>query len=312
MHNRYYSDIGKKGDESSMEWQHIEYFQVVARIQHITRAAAALSISQPALSRSIARLEEELGVPLFERQGRTIRLNHYGQLFLKRTDRILKEFQDGKQEIQDLLNPDYGEVSFGFMPTLGTYLIPTLVGAFHADYPHVHFQLKESGNDLLIKQLKSGEIDFCLVSAIETDKQINWTPLWSEELFVIVPSNHRLAGSKVVTLKEIAKESFILLKRGSGLRSITTQLFHEAGLSPNITFEGEEVHTIAAFVAAGLGVTIIPDFKGFDWSNVSRLRLHSPKCKRVIGLASVEGRYLSPTAKRFQQFITDYFTVTNR
>ncbi|MBZ5753917.1 LysR family transcriptional regulator [Metabacillus rhizolycopersici] len=290
-----------------MEWQQIEYFQVVARLQHITRAAEILLISQPALSRSIARLEEELGVPLFERQGRSISLNSYGQLFLQRADRIMKEFQDGKQEIQDLLDPDYGNVSFGFMPTLGTYLIPNLINSFRSNYPNINFQFKQNGNDLLLKQLDSGEIDFCLVSSIESKDQFQWIQLWREELFLIVPSIHHLAKHESITLQEIADEPFVLLEKGNGLRGITDQLFEEAGITPKITFEGEEVHTVAAFVAAGLGVTIIPEFKGIDWNNITRIRLRAPNSQRVIGLAWVEGRYLSPAAKRFQQFILNYF-----
>lgn len=290
-----------------MEWQQFEYFQVVARMEHITRAAETLSISQPALSRSIARLEEELGVPLFERQGRTIRLNHYGELFLKRVDRIMKEFQEGKQEIQDLLDPGYGEVSVGFMPTLGTYLIPNLISSFQVDYPNVNFRFKQNPNDSLLAQLESGEIDFCLVSSIEDNPQVQWIQLWSEELFIIVPSHHRLAHYESITLQEIADEPFVLLEKGNGLRGITDQLFQEAGISPKVTFEGAEVHTIVAFVAAGLGVTLIPDFKGVDWDKISRIRVQSPNCQRVIGLAWLEGRYLSPSAKRFQQFIINYF-----
>lgn len=291
-----------------MEWQQIEYFQVVARLQHITRAAETLLISQPALSRSIARLEEELGVPLFERQGRSIILNSYGQLFLKRVDRMINEFQDGKKEIQDLLDPDYGEVSFGFMPTLGTYLIPNLISSFRVNYPNVNYRFKQNGNDLLLKQLESNEIDFCLVSSIEAKSQFQWVQLWREELFIIVPSSHHLANHESITLQEIANEPFVLLEKGNGLRGIADQLFQEAGISPKITFEGEEVHTIAAFVAAGLGVTLIPEFKGIDWDKISRIRLRTPNCQREIGLAWVEGRYLSPAAKRFRQFIINYFT----
>ncbi|WP_050182904.1 LysR family transcriptional regulator [Domibacillus robiginosus] len=290
-----------------MEWQQIEYFRVVARMQHITNAAEVLSISQPALSRSMAKLEEELGVPLFERQGRTIKLNEYGQLFLERADRIIKEFQEVKQEIQDLLDPEYGEICLGFMPTLGTYLIPNLVRSFQADYPNVKFQFKQNGNDLLLKQLEAGEIDFCLVSSIADNKQIEWTQLWNEELFLIVPSDHPLSRHESVTLQEIAKETFVLLEKGNGIRGITDRLFDEAGISPEITFEGEEIHTIVAFVAAGLGVTLIPEFKGIDWTRVSRIRIRSSNVQRAIGLASVKGRYVSPAAKRFQRFVTDYF-----
>jgi DNA-binding transcriptional LysR family regulator len=223
-------------------------------------------------------------------------------------NRIMNDLQEGKREIQALLDPNFGEVSFGFMPTLGTYLIPNLISSFRSDYPKVNFRLKQNNTDLLLKQLEANEIDFCLVSFIEESTKVKWKKLWSEELFLIVPADHHLANMESITLQAIANEPFVLLEKGNGLRSITDQLFKEAGINPKITFEGEEVHTITAFVAAGLGVTVIPDFKGVDWEKVSRIRIDSPNCKRAIGLAWVEDRYLSPTAKRFQQFIMNYFT----
>lgn len=116
---------------------------MLARMEHVTRAAEALSISQPALSRSISRFEEEVGVPLLERQGRSIKLNQYGRMFLNRVDRIMSEFQKGKQEIQDLLEPGQGQVSLGFLHTFSTNLIPDLLASFRAGYPNINFQLKQ-------------------------------------------------------------------------------------------------------------------------------------------------------------------------
>ncbi|WP_027416751.1 LysR family transcriptional regulator [Aneurinibacillus terranovensis] len=290
-----------------MEWQQLEYFQTVARLQHMTHAAESLSISQPALSRSIARLESELGVPLFERQGRSIVLNRYGRLFLKRVNRIVKELQEGKQEIRDLLDPEYGEVSLGFLHTLGTHLIPDLIGAFRTHYPKVSFQLNQNKSLSLLEQLEAGEIDLCLVTPLETRLQIKWAKLWSEEVFIIVPAGHPIAGCESILLEELADEPFIFLKKGYGFRKITDRLCEEAGINPRVTFEGEEVHTIAGLVAAGLGIAFIPDIKELNWSKISRIRVEWPKCERVIGMAWVEGRYLSPAAKQFRQFVVDYF-----
>jgi DNA-binding transcriptional LysR family regulator len=290
-----------------MEWQQLEYFQTLARMQHMTRAAETLSISQPALSRSIARLEEELGVPLFDRQGRSIILNRYGHLFFMRVNRILKEFQEAKQEIQDLIDPEHGEVSLGFLHTLGTNLIPDLIGSFRSLYPKINFQLRQNHSYWLLEQLRAGELDLCLLASMEPNLPIEWKRLWSEELFVIVPKGHRLAHRESIMLKEIADESFIFIKKGYALRITTDQLFQQAGITANITFEGEEVATVAGLVAAGLGVSLLPDLKGLDQSKLSKIRVRWPKCERVIGLAWVEGRYLSPAAKQFQQFVLDYF-----
>jgi DNA-binding transcriptional LysR family regulator len=290
-----------------LEWQQLEYFQTVARVQHMTQAAEILSISQPALSRSIAKLEDELGVPLFERQGRSIILNHYGQLFLKRVNRILKEFQEGKQELKALLDPGYGEVSLGFLHTLGPETIPNLIGSFRSTYPKVTFLLNQNNSSSLIKQMELGEFDLCLITPPDTKLEIQWVKLWSEELFVIVPVGHPLENRESIVLDEIADELFISVKKRNALRQITDQLFQEAEINPKIVFEGEELHTIAGLVASGFGVSLIPNIKDLDPSKIAKIRVRWPKCERSIGIAWVEGRYLSPSVKQFKEFVINYF-----
>lgn len=290
-----------------MEWQQLEYFQTVARLQHMTLAAETLSVSQPALSRSISRLERELGVPLFERQGRSIVLNRYGQLFLVRVNRMMKEYEEGRQEIQDMLSPENGEVSLGFLHTLGVHLIPELIKRFRELYPKITFQLHENNTSSLVDELASGGIDLCMATPKEAKLQIKWAKLWSEELFVLVPAGHRLAGRSSILLQEIEHEPLISFKQGNGLRKITDSLCQEAGISPRITFEGEEVHTIAGLVASGLGVALLPDTKGIDHNELAFVSVRSPVCQRDIGIAWVEGRYMSPAVKTFRQYVIDYF-----
>ncbi len=113
-----------------MEWNQLQYFQVMARLQHFTRAAETLLISQPALSRSISRLEEELGVTLFDRQGHTVTLNRYGQVFLNRVNCAMQEISEGIKEIQHLVDPSKGSVSLGFVHSQGSNLVPDLLGLF--------------------------------------------------------------------------------------------------------------------------------------------------------------------------------------
>lgn len=290
-----------------VEWQQFEYFQTLARMQHVTQAAEALSISQPALSRSIARFEDEIGVPLFDRQGRSIRLNKYGHIFLKRVDTIMKEFHEGKQEIKDLLNPAKGEVSLGFLHTLSTSHIPDLLASFRTHYPKVNFRLGQGPSHNLIDQLQSGEFDLCLITPLEIKSPVVCKPLWNEELFVIVPTDHKYAHRKKMTLEEIADEPFIHLKEGFSLRITIEHLFKEADITPKITFEGEEADTVAGLVAAGLGVSILPNLKGTDQSKISQIPIKSPRCQRTIGMAWVEGRYLSPATEKFKQFVLDHF-----
>ncbi|QYM62450.1 DNA-binding transcriptional regulator, LysR family [Bacillus subtilis] len=291
-----------------MEWEQLEYFQTLARMQHVTKAAKSLSITQPALSRSIARLENHLGVPLFDRQGRSISLNQYGHIFLRRVQAMMKEYTEGKEEIQALLKPDQGVVSLGFLHTLGTTLVPDLIGSFQQEYPNIAFQLKQNHSYWLLERLKSGDLDLCLLASIKPEDPIQWIKLWSEELFVFVPNDHPLASRESITLNEIAGERFILLKKGYALRMTVDELFEKANIQPNIMFEGEEATTAAGFVAAGLGISILPDLKGLDQSKITKIRVSWPECQRVIGIAWIKGRFLSPVAETFKQYVISHFS----
>ncbi|MEC1681558.1 LysR family transcriptional regulator [Bacillus mojavensis] len=291
-----------------MEWEQLEYFQTLAQMQHVTKAAHSLSITQPALSRSIARLENHVGVPLFDRQGRSIKLNKYGEIFLRHVHAMMKEYTEGKEEIQALLQPDQGEVSLGFLHTLGTTLVPDLIGSFQQKYPDITFQLKQNHSYWLLERLKSGDLDLCLLASIKPEKLIRWIQLWSEELFVFVPNNHPLSHRESISLTEVADERFILLKKGYALRMTVDELFEKADIQPNIMFEGEEAATAAGFVAAGLGISILPDLKGLDQSKITKIRVSWPECQRVIGIAWIEGRFLSPVAETFKQYVISHFS----
>ncbi|MBU8709046.1 LysR family transcriptional regulator [Bacillus subtilis] len=291
-----------------MEWEQLEYFQTLARMQHVTKAAKSLSITQPALSRSIARLENHLGVPLFDRHGRSISLNQYGYIFLRRVQAMMKEYTEGKEEIQALLKPDQGVVSLGFLHTLGTTLVPDLIGSFQQENPNIAFQLKQNHSYWLLERLKSGDLDLCLLASIKPENPIQWIKLWSEELFVFVPNDHPLASRESITLNEIAGERFILLKKGYALRMTVDELFEKADIQPNIMFEGEEAATAAGFVAAGLGISILPDLKGLDQSKITKIRVSWPECQRVIGIAWIKGRFLSPVAETFKQYVISHFS----
>lgn len=290
-----------------MELHQLEYFRVVAHLQHMTRAAETLNMSQPALSKSIAHLEQEVGAPLFDRQGRSIVLNRYGQMLLKHAEHILQEWDKAKQEIQDIVSPGHGEVTLGFIHTLGMEIVPELMAEVRRIFPHLNFTFSQSTSLRLLRQLEAGEVDLCLTQPIQsTTVQVNWRKLWSEELFVIVPKHHHLAYRQSIALHEIAGEPFISIRKGNSLRKIIDHFLQKANVSPNVIFSGEEVHTVAGFVGAGHGVSLVPNIKGLDQYNLAKISVSDMRCERDIGLALVEGRYLSPTTERFIDFIEAY------
>lgn len=291
-----------------MDFHQLKYFQVLARMQHMTHAAEHLSLSQPALSRSMAKLEEELGVPLFERHHRMIRLNRYGELFLKRVDRMLREMDEGRRELFELIHPERGEICLGFLHTLGTSIIPDLIRDFKKKYPAVHFQLVENHSYSLVEDLLNGKLDLCLLAKpISMLPSVQWTPLWEEEIYATLPPHHRLSGSKEIHLSELKDEHFIMLKKGYALRQTTDKMFQKHGLTPEISFESEEAATIAGMVGAGLGVSLLPDLKGLDQSSISQVHLCEAECHRIIGIAAMDEGYLSPSAQNFKQFVLERF-----
>lgn len=286
-----------------MEWQQIEHFVVVAKLQHMTRAAERLSLSQPALSRSIAKLEAELGVPLLDREGRTVRLNRYGEQFLLRAERVLEEMRLAREDIASLLDPDHGMVALSFLKSLGAVVMPKLLGEFLKQHPAVRFQLHQQSTRVMLGQLERGEVDLVLSSMTETAESIEWVYLWEEEMFAYVPAEHPLAGRSAVSLEELAAYPFITVKQGYGLRDVTDRLFAQAGLQPAIALEGEDTLTVVGFVASGLGVSLLPLVPALPAAGAVCLRLAPDGCSRSIGLARRKGAFLSPAAQKFEQFL---------
>ncbi|WP_445505555.1 LysR family transcriptional regulator [Niallia sp. 03091] len=290
-----------------MEWNQLEYFQTLARIQHFTQAAKILHITQPALSRSIAKLEEELGVPLFERQGRKVCLNRYGKMFLKRIEVAITEVEKGKQELLEELNPNSGTVSLAFLHITGTQLVPTILREFGKKYPNIQFELSQFSNDVAMQKLEQGKCDFFITSSVVLKEGIRKLDLLTEELFVAVPTGHHLSQNKEIELYQIMDEPFIGIKPNCGLRDTLDLFFQKMGFTPKIKFEGEEVITVAGLVSAGLGVSILPATPALQMDGISWLKLKEPRCSRNIGIAWSENHYMPPSAQLFRKFIIEQY-----
>ena len=159
-----------------MELNQLEYFIALAHIKNFTKAAKSLNVSQPALSRSISRLEKDLNIPLFIRDSRKVNLTQYGQTFLTYAERILQELETARQDITNMAEPDSGVVNLSFMHSLGAYLVPDLLKEFRKIYPKIQFRLNQNHSFLLSKQLLKGESDLCLCSAPINMDGIAWVP----------------------------------------------------------------------------------------------------------------------------------------
>lgn len=283
------------------DWNHLHYFRLVGRLQHVTRAAEQLGISQPALSRALAQLNARVGVPLLQRSGRSIRLTHYGEKFLHRVERAFCEIDQGRLELDDMAKPEKGTVALGFLRTLGTEFVPRLVRRFRADYPQVQFGFAQSNSAGLATQLDHGELDLIFTAAPGDHAAFSWTKIADQELRLIVPLSHSLARRRSVTLNQVAHESFVSFKPGHAMRRLTDELCQAAGFTPRYSFEGDESGSVPGFVAAGFGVAIMPAESNTNPEVVS-LRIAKPAARRPIGIGWVEHRFLSASARAFRDF----------
>jgi DNA-binding transcriptional LysR family regulator len=291
-----------------MELQQLEYFRVVARTEHVTQAAEKLAITQPALSRAMARLERELGIALFDHRGRTVRLNRYGRAFLRHVDRALGAIGEGRREVSELADREAGVIAFGFAHALGTRVVPDLIAGFRQDHPRARFQLLQNASHIILEGLEAGEVDLALVSPVPpTSERVESIELASEELFLTVPHDHRLAKRRNVQLAELHDDTFVCLRKGYALRTLTDAFCAQAGFVPKIAFEGEEIATLRGLVAVGLGVAIIPAAPGE--SGPPQLRITQPICGRSIGLLWEPGRYQPELTQRFRHHIIAAYSV---
>lgn len=286
-----------------METHQLRYFLAVAQTGRFTSAAKACNVSQPSLSIQIAKLEEELGGPLFERTRKGGRLIARGETFLPRAKAILEQMESAREDAKALSGLTLGKVSLGCMPTTGAHLLPPILSAFRKAYPKIQVQLKEESSPDLARDLEQGEVELAIMDEAGLRPGLDHQTILTEELLLALPARHPLAGRKGLTLKQVADEPFILMKSGHGFRQITLDLYRKAGLEPKVVFESGGIETVQALVAAGLGISLVPQmvakFAGVAYASVSH-----PKGARTLSLAWRKKAPLSSAAEALKKTIT--------
>ena len=306
-----------------MELQVLRWFREVADGATVTETAERARITQPALSRALARLEGEVGTPLLTRSGRTLTPTPAGRMFKQHADQVIDQYDLGLRAVTELVDPAHGLVPLAFLQTLGTWLVPRLVSSFRRDHPQVRFELHQHGEASILQELLDGAADLILTSATFGHPQVTWRRLLIEPLRLVVPPRHPLARRKRIRLAEVADEPFILLREGYALRVLTERLCAEAGFAPKIAFEGEEVETLRALVAAGLGVALLPparatptpvrsvdadtaadtDANADETDPAPQLHVTDVDSTRELGLAWLTGRELPPASAAFRDHV---------
>ncbi len=293
-----------------MELSQLRYFLAVARHLSFTRAAESLPLSQPSLTNQIRRLERELGVELFIRTTRRVRLTPAGEDFVKAAQQILNLVEAAQLEMHEFSGLKRGRVLLGTIPTVGAFSLPPLLAEFRSLFPGVELALQEEGSDVLLQLLLDEAIDLAIVTAGEEHPSgaLERRCLVVDEMVALLPDSHPLADRQAVALPELANEQFVLFKPGYGLRRVVLDACAAAGFQPKIAFETAQRETIYAMVQAGLGITLLPrsGIHGteYTWRLVP---LQPPAIEREVSLAWKAKRRPSEAAKAFHAFLVGKF-----
>jgi DNA-binding transcriptional LysR family regulator len=275
---------------------------VVAREQHVTRAARKLGTPQPTLSRRIARLEEELGVELLARPGRQVRLTAGGRTLWAAVERALDELDHGLHQVLDDTSPDRGRVAVGFLHTLGPVVVPRILREFRALHPGIRFDLVQDGHDVMLARLREGTVDVCLTSPVPDDPAFAAHPLQEQRLTALVPAGHPLAARPRLRLGQLSGETFVGLKPGYGIRRITDAWCIGAGFTPQLAFAGDDIDTVRGLVAAGLGLALLPAEPDRPLAGTVEVAV-SPGATRTIGVVWARERQQTPPGALFRAFL---------
>jgi len=281
--------------------RHIRYFQAVAEHFSFTKAAAALHVSQPALSQLVKQLEEELGAQLFDRTGRTTRLTDAGEAYLQYVRRASQELQEATRAIHDVSDLSRGALRLAVTPTFTTYLVGPLVEAFHSRYPGITLNVREISQENIEEMLLAGELDVGIAFGEVHSPDIDATPLLDETLALVVSTLHPLAKVKSVGLQTLNAESLVLLSKEFATREQIDGYCRKHGIHPRVLMEANALGAVIEIVRRTPLSTLLPAKTALAQDNLVAIALEPERLTRTAVLMRRRDAYQSFAARAFTE-----------
>ncbi|BEV15599.1 LysR family transcriptional regulator [Herbaspirillum sp. DW155] len=285
-----------------MEFRQLRYFLAVAEHLHFTVAAERLGIAQPPLSQQIIKLEREIGTKLFMRYPRRVELTEAGVLFKERAKRVLDEAHDALEHVKKAARGESGHLSIGFAgSTVFHPQVATTLRRFRQSYPGVLVKTEESNSTALLDKVIEGHVDCAIVRLPLSCGELLTVPLIEEEMIAVLPAGHRLGRLRSIELAQLSSDSFILFPRpiGPDLYDSIISACRLASFSPKVEMESPQLSSTVNMVAAGFGVTLIPEsIRQIHATGVTYQRLRNKSLKTTIALV-VKPREKSVTVRNF-------------
>lgn len=294
-----------------MDLRQMEYFQMVSKLNNITKAAESLGVTQPSITVALKKLEDELGVTLINRNQRKITLTSEGEVFLKRVEKIFNEVDDAKKEMKDFQELDKGIINLGIPMMTGSYLFPDIFSGFKHFYPHIDFSIVEDGSIELSDLLEEGSLDLAIILLNDIPDTLETIIIQENELVACLPFNHPLADREKVSIDDLKNEKLILFRENTLHRKKILDLFREKNYEPNIILSSSQIETIHSLVINEMGATFLLDFVAKTFSDMVAVPLeHSFNVKIV--LAWKKSKYISLASQAFINFIKENYSMDNR
>ncbi|MGN8067655.1 LysR substrate-binding domain-containing protein [Mucilaginibacter sp. SG564] len=284
-----------------MELRQLQYFVKAAETMNFTEAAAAVFITQSTLSQQIKQLEEELGMLLFDRIGKHVRITEAGHIFLTHARKVLLDVQKGKQAIAELNNAATGELNIGVSYAFTSSLFPVLA-PFSTKYPGIKISIISDNHVELEKRLRLAELDLIVAYHNESDDEdLEMQPLFSSSIIMAVAKTNPLAQLKSVNLKQLAELELILPGKGFSSRTFINELFYKHKMSPKIQIELNDVHTLLSLVQDGEWATILNEKTLIGWDKLIAIPIAGQEVKKQSYILWQKGVYRKKAAILFTE-----------
>jgi LysR family hydrogen peroxide-inducible transcriptional activator len=296
-----------------MEIHQLRYFVAVADEGNFSRAAAKVRVAQPSLSQQIRKLEAELGQPLFDRLPRSVVLTEAGRCLLEYARQILASIGDARRSVDELKGKIAGDVAVGAIPTIAPYVLPELVVTFQNHYPDVTLHIVEDVTAGITRRIEAGELDVALASTCQQSPTLRVELLGKEPLLALVPEGHPLAKQTVVSVDDLKSQRFLLLHEMHCLSQQVHHLLESRRLHPQVALAGSQLSTIANMVAAGIGLSIVPQMmvKHHATPGCVSLPFAPPVPERELNVLYNPLRFQSKAAAAFRQEATAALSPPN-
>jgi len=289
-----------------MNLQQLYYFRTIAEMEHYTKAATVLNVSQSRLSHAMNDLEDELQVTLFVRHGRNVKLTHSGEFLLRYVSESLNTLDTGLERLKDFVNPETGHIALSHVGSLSGFM-PYLITRFFETTGKVgvHFQFNNTVTQNIEESLMAGDTDLAFTTLFSNNRSIDSLLIGTHKTKLVVSENHPLAKEHSVDLTKLGKEKFVTYSASCRIRSHIDEIFDKVGIHPEISFEGLYDYIVLGLVAANLGIALVPEAVPIAGLPIKMLDVENEIPSREIHMAWVKNRAMTPAVQAFAEFVRE-------